>query len=254
MNSVWLLYRKDVGSFFRQPLFYMIAGLCCLMWSPIYIYAFGMFLSQTVTQMGDMGEVVGYHDRVLVEFVSLANFLLIICSSAISMKLISEEKKNNTMVLLFVSPLRSWQIVLSKYLSGLTVALCLVGISLLYPVITSVLGKIYWPSLLSSYLGLILFSAVYVAIGLFMSTMTSSLVMAFILSLVANLSLWFLGLGSDLASYPMVSQLFDYMSFDIIFKDFSLGIIRLSSIVFLLSVVSFFLVASDRALEASRWK
>ncbi|MCB9072361.1 MAG: ABC transporter permease [Bdellovibrionaceae bacterium] len=254
MNAIWLMYKRDLASFYRQPLFFMLAGICCLMWSPIYVYAFGIFLTQLVTQMGATGEVLSYHDRVVVEFVALVNFLLLLSTSSIAMKLISEEKKNHTMTLLFVSPIESRQIIVSKFLSGLTVAWSLVGISLLYPLTTAFLGKLYWPTLLSSYLGLLLFAAVYVSIGLFMSTLTSSLIMAFVMTLIANMSLWFLGLGSDLAPQPAVAAFFDYISFDLIFKDFSLGIIRLTSVVFLLSTIFFFLAAADRALEASRWK
>ncbi len=255
MSGVWLLYKKDVQSFFRRPLFYMIAGLCCLLWSPVYIYAFGEYLTQMVTQMGQqVGEVVSYHERVTVEFTVLVNFLMLLFSSSISMKLITEEKKNNTMTLLFVSPLRSWQIVVAKYLAGMTVAFALIGVSFLYPLTTSFLGKIYWPGLLSSYLGLVLLSCVYIAIGQFMSTLTSSLVMAFIMSLIANLSLLFLGLGSEISSIRWLSAVFDYMNFEAISKDFATGIIRLSAIVFLLSFAGFFLYISERALEASRWK
>lgn len=255
MSSVWLLYKKDVQSFFRRPLFYMIAGLCCLLWSPVYIYAFGTYLSQMIQQMGaQVGEVVSYHERVVVEFTVLVNFLMLLFSSSISMKLITEEKKNHTMTLLFVSPLRSWQIVIAKYLAGITVAFALIAVSFLYPLTTSLFGKIYWPGLFTSYLGLILLASVYMSIGLFMSTLTSSLVMAFIMALIANLSLLFLGLGSEISSIGWISALFDYMNFETISKDFSIGIIRLTAVVFLLSITGFFLYISERALEASRWK
>lgn len=255
MSAVWLLYKKDIQAFFRRPLFYMIAGLCCLLWSPVYIYAFGSYLSQAVTQMGaQVGEVVTYHDRVVAEFTILVNFLMLLFSSSISMKLITEEKKSHTMTLLFVSPLRSWQIVLAKYCAGMTVAVALIGVSFLYPVTTAFLGKIYWAGLFTSYLGLILLASVYIAIGLFMSTLTSSLVMAFIMALIANLSLLFLGLGSEISSSAWLGAVFDYMNFETISKDFSTGIIRSTSIVFLLSIAGFFLYISERALEASRWK
>lgn len=132
--------------------------------------------------------------------------------------------------------------------------LSLLAISFLYPLTTSFLGPIQWPSLLVSYFGLSLFVAVYIAIGLFMSTFTSSLIMAFILALIANLSLWFLGLGTEVTSYDWIRRFFEYVSFEVILKDFSLGIIRLSSVVFLMSIVGFCLVIAERALEASRWK
>lgn len=170
------------------------------------------------------------------------------------MKLITEEKKNHTMTLLFVSPLRSWQIVLSKYLSGITVAFGLIFIGFLYPLTSALFGKLYWPSLLTSYFGLMMFACVYIAIGLFMSTLTSSLVMAFIMALIANLSLWFMGVGGEITSIAWLGAFFDYVNFETMFKDFSIGIVRFQALALLMSVVVFFLLLSERALEASRWK
>lgn len=255
MNSVWLLYKKDMHSFFRRPLFYMVAGVCCLLWSPVYIYAFGTFLSQMIAEAAAInGEIPTFHERVIVEFMSLVNILILLFSSSISMKLITEEKKNHTMTLLFVSPLKSWQIIMSKYLSGITVAFGLIGIAFLYPLTSSLFGELHWPSLITSYFGLMMFASVYIAIGLFMSTLTSSLVMAFILALIANLGLWFLGIGEEITSIEWLSAFFDYVNFESMFKDFSIGIVRFSAIALLSSIVVFFLLLSERALEASRWK
>src|SRR5690606_17013437 len=141
-------------------------GLCALIWSPIYFTAFGVFLSQTVSVMGAQGEHLTYHDRVVVEFASLVNFMMLLFANGITMKLVAEEKKNHTFELLLTSPVASWQIILAKYLAGVLVVSALVMLSLLYPVTTALLGKIQWLPLVSTYAGLILFASLYVAVGL----------------------------------------------------------------------------------------
>lgn len=254
MSLVWTIYKKDVKSFFSSPLFYAIAGLCALIWSPIYVYAFGMFLSQLATVMGAGSETISYHERVLVEFASLVNFMLLLFGSGITMKLIAEEKKNHTYELLLTSPLTSWQITLAKYFSGLTVMVALLAISLLYPISTAFLGKIYWAPVVSIYAGLFLFSAVYVALGLLGSALSSSVIMAFMISLILNLGLWFLGVGVELSSSQVMTRFFETINLEPIFKEFSMGVIRLSSVMYLLSLSILGVLFSERVIESTRWR
>jgi ABC-2 type transport system permease protein len=255
LNPIGVLLKKDLHVFFSRPLFYVLAGVCALLWSPIYIYSFGEFLSQLVSTMGRDGEYISFQNRVVLDFVSLVNFLLLLFVNGITMVLVTEEKKNHTFDLLMTSPIRSWQIVAAKFSAGYIVVSMLLLISLLYPVTTSFFGHIHWQPLLSSYLGLFLFSAVYVAIGVFASSVTKSLLVAFLISLILNLALWFIGgIGAQVASTDGLLHFFEYINLEPIFKNFNTGVIRLSSVVFLLSLAFFASVAAERTIETSRWR
>jgi ABC-2 type transport system permease protein len=254
LNPIVVLLKKDLQFFFNRPLFYLVAGFCCLIWSPVYIYAFGQFLTQLVSNMGKGGEFINFHDRVIFDFVSLVNFILLLFVNGITMKLITEEKKNHTFDLLMTSPIRSWQIVVAKFSAGYIVVSLLLLLSLLYPVTTSFFGHVHWAPLLSSYLGLFLFSAVYVAIGVFASTLTESILVAFLLSLIFNLILWFVGIGADASSSEIATHFFEYINFEPIFKNFNSGVIRLSSVIYLLSVAFIAALGAERVIETSRWR
>ncbi len=254
MNPTLMLIKRDLKSFFFSPQFYLLAFICTLMWSPIYIYSFGVFLTQIVNMLGGDGEYLTYQSRVLSEFVALINFMLLIIVNSITMRLLAEEKRNHTYELLMTSPLASWQIVLAKYVTGLIVVGALISIGFLYPATTSFLGKVEWPPILCSFVGLTLFAAVYVSVGLMVSAMTRSLLMSFLLALILNLFLWFLGAGSEVVEAPFWQQFFNHVNLDPIFKDFIQGVFRLEGMVFLLSLIVFFLVATERFMESSRWK
>lgn len=254
MSAMPALIKKDLKSFFLSPQFYLVVFICTLLWSPIYIYSFGMFLTQLVNSLGAGGEFMTYQSRVLSEFVALVHLMLLILINSVTMRLLAEEKKNHTYELLMTSPLNSWQLVLAKYFVGVVVVFFLVGIAFLYPATTALLGKISWQSAICSFVGLFLFSAVYVAAGMMVSALTKSVLMSFILALIVNMGLWFLGSGQEAFDSGWAHSFFQALNFEPIFKDFSQGLFRLPSVVLLLSWIVFFLVITERWIESSRWK
>lgn len=254
MRLISVLVKKELNSFFKRPTFYVIAGFCCLIWSPVYIYSFGVFLTEIVGQMGARLEPVTYHQRVLVDFVYLVHFVVLFFVNGITMKLLAEEKKSGTFQLMMTYPLSLRQIVLSKYISGVLIIWSLIALSSLYPLTTSLFGPVDIQLLGTSYLGLMLFAMVYVGLGLLASAISSSVLVAFILALVFNLSLWFLGIGTEMSQTGWVIDFFNYINLEPIFEGFTLGAIRLGPIVYLVSFSLLCCFFTERMLISMRWK
>jgi ABC-2 type transport system permease protein len=254
MSPLRTLVSRDLKSFYFSPQFYLIAFVCTLLWSPIYIYSFGLFLTQLISVVGMDGEFMTFQSRVVSEFVALVHFMLLILINSITMRLLAEEKRNHTYELLMTSPLSTWQLVLAKYIVGLLVVSSLILIAFLYPATTALLGKIQWPGVICSFIGLMLFSAVYVAVGLMVSALTRSVLMSFILALILNLSLWFLSVGEEVFETGLAHRFFHAVNLEPIFKDFTQGIFRLQGLVLLGSLILFCLVTTERLIDSSRWK
>lgn len=254
MSTILILIKKDLQSFYSRPLFWIIAGLCALIWSPVYFTAFGLFLSQMVSVMGPQGEFLSFHDRVVSEFASLVNFMMLLFANGITMKLLAEEKKNHTFELLLTSPITSGQIVVAKYITSLIVVGSLLLLSAMYPLSTAFLGKVHFGPLLSTYLGLFLFAAVYCAVGLLGSSLSSSVMVAFLISLILNLSLWFLGVGAEISSDETLARFFTNVDLVPMFKDFSSGVIRLQAFLYLASLSLIAIIITERVVESARWK
>jgi ABC-2 type transport system permease protein len=248
------LYKKDLRSFFTQPTFYLVAGVCAAFWAPLFILAFTQYLGQMASVLGSDGQFITFHERVVLDFVSLTNFTILLVTNGVTMKLLAEEKRNHTFELLMTSPIRSWHIVAAKYLTGLTVVGALLFVSLVFPLTAGLLGKVQWTMMFCAYLGLFIFSAVYVAMGLLGSALVSSVIMAFMISLVLNLSLMFLGVGGELASSGTMVRFFNYINWEPILKEFSSGVIRTTSLLYLGSIIVVALFCAERLTESSRWK
>jgi ABC-2 type transport system permease protein len=90
--------------------------------------------------------------------------------------------------------------------------------------------------------------------GLLGSALVSSVIMAFMISLILNLSLMFLGVGGELANSETAARFFGYINWEPILKEFSTGVIRTTSILYLVSIVVVALFCAERMTESSRWK
>src|SRR5690554_2617518 len=193
----------------------------------------------------------------LLPFYNLAPLILLILIPAITMKSFADERRMGTIELLYTRPITDFSILLSKYLAGVT----LVIVSLLPTVIFYIsminlgypVGNIDHGAAITSFLGLILLGASFVAIGVFSSAITSNQIVAFI---VAMFLCWFAFNGlSMLGSYATIAgfdSVIRYASLDYHYESIKKGVLILSDLVYFFSVIVFFLFASHNVLTAIR--
>ncbi len=254
MRGIWTIAKRDFRALTGNSMFFILAGICALIWTIWYRNFLGEYIKRTQQMMmfnqqdANLHQVFGMH-------VSTVNLILLFIVPAICMKLFAEEKRMNTMDLLLTSPVNATQIVLGKFLAGTMATWVLVGISFIYPLVTSFYGQVSWGPLLSTYLGLMLLSASYVAIGMFASSLTSSVFLSVIIAVLFNLIFWFVGAGAEIAEDPSWVAVFEHLSLgEHFFKNFVKGIVKVDSIVFFLSVVGFNCFLTQRVVESARWR
>lgn len=248
---------RDFRALVSTPLFYVIAGLCStiwLFWFPNFLKNFAM-QSQHMMQFDKSGgnlhyQVFGFH-------ISTVNLLMLFAVPAISMKFFTEDKKLGTFDLLLTAPVTSTQIVIGKFLAGTLAAWILVFLSALYPISIWLTGlaEIQWGPLMSAYLGMMLLVSSYIAIGMFASSLTNSILLAVILGFIFNLMFWFIGSGAEMAENPNMVAIYEYLSVgEHFFKGFVKGTIKLTSIMFFLSVIFLNCFLTQRVVESARWR
>src|SRR6185312_3051377 len=141
-----------------------------------------------------------------------------------------------------------------KFLAGLGATTLLLAISFLYPAATAMIAKFNWANLFVLYLGIFLITAVYTASGLFASSLTESGMLAVFMGVVFNLMVWFLGQSGAGSDIKWWSEVAEYMSLGSHLVNFLKGTLRTSSLIFFLSVISFFVFLCQRVIESSRWR
>lgn len=185
----------------------------------------------------------------LIPFFNLSPTIFLILIPAITMRSIAEERKNGTIELLFTRPISDLNVLLAKYFAGVTLlAIAIIPTIVFYAsmhFLGSPVGVIDDGATFTSYIGLLLLGATFVAIGIFASSITSSQIVAFIL---AMFFCWFFYDGLTLlGSFNLMGD-FDYlirycgMSFH--YDAIKRGVIDSSDVIYFLSLIGVFIFAS----------
>ena len=120
------------------------------------------------------------------------SMMLVVMIPAITMRLVAEERKSGTIELLTTLPITDTQVILGKYLGALGLVFSGILLTGLYPLTLSSIGDLDWGPVVTGYVGLSLFAAALVAIGVFCSTITENQIVAFILGFTLCAALYFI--------------------------------------------------------------
>ncbi len=177
-------------------------------------------------------------------------FVLLIVVPVLTMRSMAEEKKQKTDQLLLTAPVSIWQIVAGKYLAMLTVFLSPMLALCLYPLVLLQFGSVSLPMAYASIFGYTLFGAVCLAIGLFLSALTESQVIAAVLTFGV---LFFLNMSSGIANVIGAEGILaDILSAVCIYEpfiNFVQGIFDLTGVVYYVTVVLLFLFFTVQLLH-----
>ena len=188
MSSALTVFRRELGAYFNAPMAYVVAIATMLLNSSLYVL--------------DLWVVGQVSMRSYFDWVS---WTICVIVPAITMRSWAEERRGGTYELLLTFPMRSFDLVLAKFLAALVFfAFCLSG-SLVIPFVlqavsTPGLGP-EWGVIAAAYLGTFLAAGLLIALGLFVSGLCRDQIVAFILTTVAALGLKLVGFG------PVAAQL-----------------------------------------------
>jgi len=241
MRIVWLVMKRELASYFRSYMGYVILAVVLLIDGILFnVYA--------------MGGGAKYSAEVLRQFFYFSSGTTMIAGIFLTMRLLSEEKQMGTMVLYATSPVHDAQVVFGKFLSAF-LFLCLLTLLTAYmPLLIFVNGKVSVGHILGGYAGLLCLGAASLSIGMFGSSLARSQIIAAVVGaaiLVAILLFWLL---ANITSPPF-SGIFGYLALhNKHFLPFMKGIVNTRDIVYYLTVSYFFLLLSTRMVEARRWR
>lgn len=237
------LYLKEIRSFLSS-----IIGYIFIL---IYLIASGLF-HWIITE--DTNLLEG-QEADLIPFFNLSPVIFLILIPAITMRSIAEERRTGTIELLFTRPLSDFQILMAKYLAGVTLLIIALLPTLIYFIsmynLGNPVGVIDSGATLTSYLGLILLGSVFVAIGIFASSITSSQIVAFILAMFLC---WLFYDGFTLlGSYKLfgsLDTLIQYIGISYHYDSIKRGIIDIKDMVYFFSVITAFMFAALSVIKS----
>jgi ABC-2 type transport system permease protein len=128
------------------------------------------------------------------------------------------------------------------------------AVTLYMPLLLSVWATVNWPTVLSGYLGLLLVGMVYVAMGLFASSLTENQISAGIVALGLMLGLWMIGWGASMTDSETLRSVLEYVSINHHFVSFLKGLLSVTGFAYILSLAAFGLFLTHRVVDSSRWR
>ena len=249
MRNIWIIAKREYNHYFISPIAYVVAFMILLTTGIIFainIFYFIQNAFQAFGQVPDISPVTGAF-----------GFLLVLSTPALTMRLLADEARMGTLELLLTAPVRDFELVAGKWLGGLLFILTVLAITLVYPLILNglVTPGIDQQLVISSYLGVILVAAAFLALGVGISAIFTNQVAAFFITLSTFVLLWWLiGFPAQVIQ-GTGSEVFRYLSMQTHFYEaFNVGNIYLTDIVYFLSLILLGLFIGTTAVEIRRWR
>jgi len=249
MRVFSILFRKEFKNYFLTPFGWVVLALVLFMQ--------GMSMSSAMEQMKDAPML----DNFLLLTLRTPNFwfYFLFIFPLLTMRLFAEEAKTGTLETLMTAPVTTTQVVFSKYLA----ALCFYSLLWLpillhlkiFALVTGQPAPVETGQIIGTFAILMLMGAFFLAIGCFASTLTSSQIVAGIITITFLVILFFLGfVPYYIGEGFRAMALFQYVSIQEHLVNFAKGLIDTRPIVYYLSMTGFFLFLTHMTLDFRRWK
>lgn len=255
--NIKTIAKKDFRSYFGSPLAYIVMASFLFILGFMFSAIFENFIN-TVQRFDGGNPMMGgktpsMSDMVLRPLFGNMNVVLLFLVPFITMRLFAEERRNNTIELLFTAPVSWWDIVLGKFISAFSFVAVMLSITLVYPAVMSMGAKPDLAVLAMGYLGTLCMVGVYVSVGMWCSSMTDSQIVAGITTLLLILFMWIIKWGA-LASTSVLSDILGYLSIVEHYEDFSRGVFNTKNLVFYFSATGIWLYMTHKSLESYSWR
>ncbi len=250
MNGIMTIAARELRSMFLSPLAWTILAVVQL----ILAYFFLLYLDQFATlqpQLGQMETSPGVTELVARPVLDTAGIVLLLVAPMLTMRLLSEELRNQTLPLLFSAPVSMTEIILGKYLGIVGFFMLVLLMIALMPLSLYSGTSLDTGMLFSGFMGLALLLSSIAAVGLFMSSLTAQPTVAAISTFGVLLLLWILDAASSTGGDTTTSVV-AYRSFLRHYQPLLKGAFNSADVAYYLLFITTFLVLAIRRLDSYR--
>lgn len=240
------LYIKEINSFLTSLIGYIVI-LVFLLINSLFLWVF-----PTEFNIPEFGYAS------LESLFLMAPFVFLFLIPAITMRMFSEEKKSGTMEILFTQPLTDLQIIMAKYLAGLSLVVISLIPTLVFLISVYIYGmppgNIDMGGTWGSYIGLFFLGAAFVSIGLFASSITDNQIVAFIFAIVIT-AFTYIGFEIiySLDLFGPIDLLIKSLGISAHYASMSRGVIDTRDLVYFISFISIFILLTKISIESRKW-
>lgn len=243
---MYAIFIKEINTFLSSLIGYVVIAVFLLI-NGLFLWVFPLDFN-----------ILNFSYAGLDSLFVLAPFVFLFIIPAISMRLFSEEKRTGTIELLTTKPLTEIQIILGKYFATIILLIFILIPTLIYYYTVYSLGlpkgNIDTGGTWGSYIGLLFLGSAFVSIGIFISSITNSQIISFILSVFLC--------GFCFFAFDFIYEFKFFGSFDLFIKSLGInehymsmsrGVIDTRDLIYFISFISFFLILTKISIEKRKW-
>ncbi len=237
-RAIYILIKKELLAYFNSPIAYIFIGVFLVVGNWLFFKNF---------------YIIGQAN--MRPYFDLLPWIFLFLSPAITMRLWAEEKKTGTIEFLLTLPLTDWQVVWAKFISALLFMMIALLFTITLPITVAYLGDLDLGPVIGGYVGAIFLAGAYLALGLFISSVTKNQIIAFIIGLVACFAAFIVGANFVLLTAPQsLVPLLSFLGLGSHYSNIAKGVIDTKDIIYYLSFIFLFLWLNARVIEARGWK
>ena len=275
MRNTWAVCKREFHSFFTTPIGYVVVGVFALISGLAFVLSLLTYAKMSVepasygyTSVPDFGETF------LSPYLVFNGILIMFLSPLITMRLLAEERHRGTIELLLTYPLRDREIIFGKYLAALGMLLVMMIVIAVHLAVVGRFAPLEPAVLVFGVLTVVLMGMAFLALGLFVSSVTRSQITSGTLTFGVNLVMYVVGnIGEKLptanpapeawpeavrgalgGAYALFRGLVMQLPLDAHAKDMALGVVAPRDVGYYLLFSAFFLFLTFRALESRHWR
>lgn len=230
------IFKREFNSYFTSPIGYVFIAMF------YFISGIFFFLYNLAAASAELRYVYS---------------MLFTCSALLmpilTMRMLSEDKRQKTDQILLTSPVSLTGLLMGKFLAAFLVYVIAVSITLVYALVLSVFVSFNWAVIVSSYVGILLLGAALIAVGMFISSLTESQLVAAIVTVVVDLGLLLVDSLANVMPNTTLQKAVLSLSMSDRYGNFTMGILDFADTFFFLSVIALFIFLTGRVLEKRRW-
>lgn len=235
MNGTIAVFQKEMRHYFRSPIAYFVVAVFLV--GTGYFFTYNIFFTGVATMASTFQNM---------------GILLLVILPVVSMRLFSSEYSAGTMELLQTLPLKSWEVVLGKYLGAVAILLLMTVGTMVDLVPLYLFGEPETTTILAGYIGFVLLGMACLAVGQFFSALTENQIVAALITVSVLLAFWFIGNLESFQNSLTLRALFLYLSFSEHYGQFIRGLVRSEAVVFYLVVSAIALTLNTSYLQWRR--
>ena len=238
------IFRREFGAYFKSPIGYIFLTA--------FYAASGVLFGITAVSTSSLDGLL-YLTPDMSTMFTLLFYVLMVLIPILTMRTMSEEMKNKTDQCLLTAPINLVSLVVGKFLAAFCVYAMGVAATFVYAIVLNFFVEVHWLEVMGTILGLLLIGAAFIAICMFVSSLTENQVTAAVSGFAAILVMYLISSIASIISVNWIANILYELSVLSRYAYFTYGIFDFSNVLFFISMVVVFLFLTIRVVERRRW-